>query len=369
MKKIFAIVVIMSLALITEAQDWTKVKGLAAQLAAKVSLTDTEPLTNNVFLKSFFEATALTDAATITWNGTASKFATVTLAGNRTLSITNPIAGIEYVLRIAQDGTGGRLLTWPANTIWPGGTAPTLTSIALGIDVVRLQYDGSNFLGKADINLTSDLKNGLVSYYTFDGATGTADSKGTNTATLSGGLLVNQTGKLGQCIAFDAVDDYASLNSNTLYDFTAAYSISFWVKTPAMLNSTVLSKLGASLVAYTIKLGGSSIRLYTEGAYFTPGIVDIGAGAVFSANTWTHWVFTFNGSSLKQYKNGALINTTSVSGTIVYGTSSLFLGRASAGGSYFNGSLDELALFGREITATEVARIYNTGSGLAYTSW
>jgi hypothetical protein len=89
----------------------------------------------------------LTDAATITWSLTESRFATVTLAGNRTMAAPgNAVVG-SMVLIVKQDATGSRTLTWNAVFKWPGGVAPVLSSAANAIDVFSFVYDGTNFYG------------------------------------------------------------------------------------------------------------------------------------------------------------------------------------------------------------------------------
>src|SRR3989344_2801911 len=40
-----------------------------------------------------------------------------------------------FSLVLNQDSTGGRLVTWPESVIWPGGSAPTLSSVASRFDV------------------------------------------------------------------------------------------------------------------------------------------------------------------------------------------------------------------------------------------
>lgn len=58
---------------------------------------------------------------------------TATLTGNATFTFTNPSpTGNACPLRISliQDGTGSRTVTWPASVVWPGGSAPTLTTTA-----------------------------------------------------------------------------------------------------------------------------------------------------------------------------------------------------------------------------------------------
>ena len=77
---------------------------------------------------------ALTDGATITWDLSAGFNATVTIAGNRTLAVTNPVAGWTYSLGLKQDGTGSRTMTWPSSFDWGTTGAPTLTATANKVD-------------------------------------------------------------------------------------------------------------------------------------------------------------------------------------------------------------------------------------------
>lgn len=91
----------------------------------------------------------LTDGATVTWNVTNGGNATVTLAGTgRTLTITNPVAGYTYTIRVIQGSGGSKTITtWPTNTKWPNGVAPTLSTAAGDYDVIVLFYDGTNYYG------------------------------------------------------------------------------------------------------------------------------------------------------------------------------------------------------------------------------
>jgi len=82
---------------------------------------------------------ALADAATVAMDASLSNFYTLTLAGNRTLGApTNMVAGQAGSIRIAQDATGSRTLSFNAVWKFPSGTAPTLTTTASAID--RLDY-------------------------------------------------------------------------------------------------------------------------------------------------------------------------------------------------------------------------------------
>ena len=92
--------------------------------------------------------TTLTDGATITWNYlTQTNEAKVTLAGNRTLSITNlPSGKVVYLtLGVMQDATGSRTLTLPVGTkvINSGIGSVTLTTTAGATDILSFRWNGT----------------------------------------------------------------------------------------------------------------------------------------------------------------------------------------------------------------------------------
>ena len=87
----------------------------------------------------------LTDQAAIDWDLALGGAATVTLAGDRTLNeATNMVDGSHASLRIIQDGTGTRLLTWHASYRFPGGVDPALSAAAGNIDILQFNCDGTN---------------------------------------------------------------------------------------------------------------------------------------------------------------------------------------------------------------------------------
>ena len=71
---------------------------------------------------------SLSDASTITVDWSLSNQFGVTLGGNRTIEFSNLQHGQLIRIRLQQDGTGSRLVTWPSGIRWAGGSAPTLTT-------------------------------------------------------------------------------------------------------------------------------------------------------------------------------------------------------------------------------------------------
>ena len=92
-----------------------------------------------------FDATTLTDAASISWDASANQVTSVTLAGDRTFAApTNMVDGGVYVLSIIQDATGTRVPSFNAVFKFAAGTAPTLTTTAAARDILVFNSDGTN---------------------------------------------------------------------------------------------------------------------------------------------------------------------------------------------------------------------------------
>ena len=85
---------------------------------------------------SYSDLTADTDGATVTFNLATSNIHTVTLGGNRILALSNSAVGQCFMLRLAQDATGSRTVTWFTTIKWAGGAAPTLTTTASKADLL-----------------------------------------------------------------------------------------------------------------------------------------------------------------------------------------------------------------------------------------
>lgn len=98
--------------------------------------------------------TTLTSSASITIDLSDSNNFKVTLGHNATFNNPSSItAGQTGSIFITQDGTGSRTASWGAYWDFAGGTAPTLTTTAAGVD--RIDYvvlDSTNIQAVATLN-------------------------------------------------------------------------------------------------------------------------------------------------------------------------------------------------------------------------
>jgi hypothetical protein len=87
---------------------------------------------------------SLTDGATVTIDSSVASNFRWTMGGNRTFANpTNPYDGQVINVRISQDGTGSRVITWGSKFKFPAGAA-TLSTAASTKDFISCEYDAAD---------------------------------------------------------------------------------------------------------------------------------------------------------------------------------------------------------------------------------
>lgn len=132
---------------------------------------------NNTFTKGNADLPIiLPDGATITIDSDAGNVFRTTLAGDRTIAISNEADGRWVEFYVTQDGTGGRTLTWPANIVWQGGAAPSLSTAANTIDLIRMRYFATGAVWIATIERNFNTGGGsTISQITVSGGSSNVD--------------------------------------------------------------------------------------------------------------------------------------------------------------------------------------------------
>lgn len=75
------------------------------------------------------------------------------------------------------------------------------------------------------------------------------------------------------------------------------------------------------------------------------------------AGSWGHYVAVFNAGEATLYVNGTMSSSKPVAGKVEARNVPFSAGRAAGGdGSYFRGSLDEIAVYDRALGVAEIAK-------------
>jgi hypothetical protein len=89
----------------------------------------------------------LTDGATINWDTSLGRIATVTLGASRTIAAPTNLKVGTYILYVVQGGSGSYTLTWNSVFKWTAAVAPPLTTTVGARDVFTFVSDGTNLYG------------------------------------------------------------------------------------------------------------------------------------------------------------------------------------------------------------------------------
>ena len=210
--------------------------------------------------------------------------------------------------------------------------------------------------------VTNPLPSGLAAGWSFNEVSGTSatDSSGNgNTATLVNGVA-RTTGNYGGGLTFDGVNDYLTIpNSPSLNIAGSGLTLSMWIRPQALSggDSVVLGKFwNATMTSpyyqYGLELTGGTVPSFEVGT--TGGVVRASMGSTLALNQWSYLAVVFNGSQAQFYVNGSIVTTASLSATITARGNPFQLGADNVPSQFFKGSLDDVRIYARALTAGEI---------------
>ncbi len=218
------------------------------------------------------------------------------------------------------------------------------------------------------------VSNNLVAWWKLDEKSGSTafDTIGGNNGSLKNYPSWSSNGQVGGSLSFDGVNDYVRVADNNALDFgTGDFSISVWVKTSDSSGiDVILDKRteasgpvqGFVLFTYNGELGFQ----LGDGK----GHTNYGSNNAFIADgNWHQVTVTVDRNAVgggKWYVDGVNVGSFTPTGRqgSLSNNKALTLGRRSDSSSagYFKGSLDEVMLFNRALSAGEIKTIYNDGN-------
>jgi hypothetical protein len=221
----------------------------------------------------------------------------------------------------------------------------------------------------ADVTPPLPSDENLVGYWAFDEGTGLKafDSSGNdNTGTLTN--MDNNdwvAGVVGNALDFDGSNDYVNCGDLSDVDFGSGnFSFSAWVKRDIInANHGVIGKDSTGQRQFVFYITSSNtIRI----SYFVSGVV-VYLDTIDTIDTaWHHIVGQRNGNSFEIYIDGVLSKSGTTGGS--HGTmdscsSLLTIGLREYGSYYMDGKMDEVRIYNRALTASEVKALYLNPSG------
>jgi hypothetical protein len=262
--------------------------------------------------------------------------------------------------------------------VFRGSTAPMMAADDVrvynralsGEEVLQLYNMGNANKIKTS---TTSVGSGLAGYWTFDGAdtywssatAGTVTDKSGNgragTMTNMSRSISPSIGKIGQALNFDGADDYVEAISSAV---SFPVTLVAWFR-PQTINSNVILSHNSSLNnGYRIGISSSDKPTFTLGS-----VADYPC-STFSSLTSGKWYFlavtvTGNGGTRTCYFAPAgekiQIDPATAIGTMSGTPNRITIGRRGDSNGYFNGKIDDVRLYDRVLSQSEIEKIYSAG--------
>ena len=146
-------------------------------------------------------------------------------------------------------------------------------------------------------------------------------------------------------------------------------SISAWIKLTDSISTvkTLLGNAGGSSgVGYEFEYDGTTL---TANRYRN-GNSDNNASETIALSTgvWYHIVMTYDGTTLRLYRNNVAKGTNNTSGTGTALTAKFVVFKnPTADVRYFSGLVDEIGVWSKALSTTEISDLYNSGNGQTMT--
>lgn len=184
-----------------------------------------------------------------------------------------------------------------------------------------------------------------------------------DSANLAGSLTAN--GSPASTTGLLAADNSVArdLNGSSMYytaadgtntDLTDTFTLELWFRADSVTSGYFLSK---GTGAYEMGVSGGTIFVAKRGSgNFLTSSVTVSTGQTY------HLVVTKDGSTRALYINGVDRTNLSSNQTCANNSTSLFIGASPTPNAFFDGVIDEVAIYPTALSAARVAAHYQTGS-------
>jgi hypothetical protein len=236
--------------------------------------------------------------------------------------------------------------------------------LSWSISLVVLIFLAGGSVQRSSADTTNPVFNNALAYWSMDDtgttitdAIGTANSNATNTA--------SSPGKINGARGFNGTSAYIDFSNSANYTGNS-FSIGAWAKlTDNRIRHTIVHKN----FQYSLVVDGSNGKV----SYADSSVWDYNSfgwwGSV-SLNAWHYIVAVRSGTNVTIYVDGVQIVSKTFGSAIGSTPNPLFVGcyatTTCVSPYYLKGTVDEVGLWSRALTSSDVLTLYNGGNGLAY---
>ncbi len=210
-----------------------------------------------------------------------------------------------------------------------------------------------------------------VSYWRLGERSGTvardvmSRNHGTYVAAPTLGVAGALAGDGDTAVTFNGTSQYVDAGASASLQPGDTISIAAWVKRATTGATAAVASSGWGKWWFGFRSDDSLWFQEVAG-----GAIFLSAVGAADLTSWHHYAVTKNGATTTVYRDGVAVAGTVTNRTLTTGGSPVYIaasynwnGSAFAAADFFDGPLDEVAIWNRALTAAEVAALYAAGAG------
>ncbi len=270
------------------------------------------------------------------------------------------VVGVQFKVGSTDIGTEDTTNPYQAN--W---NSASVADGSYALTAIARDAAGNTEQSTITVTVQNTVSSGLIAAYNFNAGSGStlADITGKGHAGTITGATWTASGKNGGALTFNGTSNWVTVADTNDLDFTTGFTIEAWVKPSSTTGwRTIAMKEAAGSMPYGLYATDDTGRppaIY--GRVGAPGTeVRATGGSVLPTTSWSHVTGTYNGSILRLYVNGVQVGTANLSGNLATSTGVLRIGGNGMWGEYFGGQMDDLRIYNRALTSTEIVQDMNT---------
>jgi uncharacterized repeat protein (TIGR01451 family) len=207
----------------------------------------------------------------------------------------------------------------------------------------------------------------LVAHYAMEenSGTGLLDSS----FYMNDGLLYGNpgwgSGVEGLAMEFDGAGDYALVPDNPSLDITDKITLAAWIKagkadTQYLIKKAIIGNTdGFELALSSPSSGAGPQKVFVRfNEHSSANVYRLNSTSTYPVDgTWIHAAATYDGSTIRIYYNGREEGSAPGPSAIAVNNLDLGIGADSSGATQFQGSLDDVRVYNRALSAFEIRRL------------
>jgi hypothetical protein len=201
--------------------------------------------------------------------------------------------------------------------------------------------------------------NGLLAFWPFTGNTNDVTANANHLTNNGATLVADRNGVANAAYSFNGTGNYLEKTTPSfVFSPSGTFSISFWLNRPSTTGGVaMMSGSGTANNFIWLFSGNSNNNVFGTNKQQSAWIW---ANSPYSLNQWEHYVCMYINGVMRVYRNGVLEVSATYTHTGALATALPFYIGKDIGTSYFNGSIDDIAIWNRSLTNCEIQKMYTS---------